>query len=98
MQFVEESPSSSIQLRHDQILKLEEEREKARIIHAKHQQIIKSSFDSTSSSSKQLQVGDLVLKWDKAHEDKGKHTKFQKNLARTISNQRADRPFYFHIT
>eukprot|EP00253_Pinus_taeda_P002787 PITA_02787 len=78
VQFIEENPSSSIQLRHDQILKLEEEREKARIIHAKHQQIIKSSFDSTSSSSKQLQVGDLVLKWDKAHEDKGKHTKFQK--------------------
>jgi hypothetical protein len=78
VQFIEESPSSSIQLRHDQILKLEEEREKARIIHAKHQQIIKSSFDTTSTSSKQLQVGDLVLKWDKAHEDKGKHTKFQK--------------------
>ena len=78
MQFIEESPSSSIQLRHDQILKLEEEREKARIIYAKHQQIIKSSFDTTSTGSKPLQVGDLVLKWDKAHEDKGKHTKFQK--------------------
>ena len=36
VQFVEESPSSSIQLRYDQILKLEEEREKSRIIHAKH--------------------------------------------------------------
>ena len=23
-------------------------------------------------------MGDLVLKWDKAHEEKGKHTKFQK--------------------
>eukprot|EP00253_Pinus_taeda_P009377 PITA_09377 len=78
VQFIEESPSSSLQLRHDQILKLEEEREKAKIIHAKHQQIIKSSFDSISSGSKQFQVGDLVLKWDKAHEDKGKHTKFQK--------------------
>eukprot|EP00253_Pinus_taeda_P022331 PITA_22331 len=78
VQFIEESPSSSIQLRHDQILKLEEEREKAKISHAKHQHIIQLSFDSTSSSSKQLQVGDLVLKWDKAHEDKGKHTKFQK--------------------
>jgi len=22
-------------------------------------------------------VGDLVLKWDKSHEEKGKHTKFQ---------------------
>eukprot|EP00253_Pinus_taeda_P036378 PITA_36378 len=78
VQFIEESPYSSLQLRHDQILKLEEEREKAKIIHAKHQQIIKSSFDSLSSGSKQFQVGDLVLKWDKAHEDKGKHTKFQK--------------------
>ena len=27
---------------------------------------------------KNFQMGDLVLKWDKAHEDKGKHTKFQK--------------------
>ena len=36
VQFIEESPSSSIQLRHDQILKLEEEREKAKDIHAKH--------------------------------------------------------------
>eukprot|EP00253_Pinus_taeda_P028458 PITA_28458 len=78
VQFIEERPSSSIQLRHDQILKLEEEREKAKITHDKHQQIIKLSFDLASSSSKQLQVGDLVLKWDKAHEDKGKHTKFQK--------------------
>ena len=25
-----------------------------------------------------MQIGDLVLKWDKAHEDKSKHTKFQK--------------------
>jgi hypothetical protein len=26
---------------------------------------------------KDFQIGDLVLKWDKAHEEKGKHTKFQ---------------------
>eukprot|EP00253_Pinus_taeda_P009102 PITA_09102 len=77
VQFIEETPSS-LQLRHDQILKLEEEREKSKTIHAKHQQIIKASFDSTSFGSKKFQVGDLVLKWDKAHEEKGKHTKFQK--------------------
>eukprot|EP00253_Pinus_taeda_P008509 PITA_08509 len=52
VQFIEERSSSSIQLRHDQILKLEEEREKAKITHDKHQQIIKLSFDSASSSSK----------------------------------------------
>eukprot|EP00253_Pinus_taeda_P030347 PITA_30347 len=45
VQFIEERPSSSIQLRHDQILKLEEEREKAKITHDKHQQIINLSFD-----------------------------------------------------
>eukprot|EP00253_Pinus_taeda_P014621 PITA_14621 len=78
VQCIEENPSSSIQLRHNQIRKLEEEREKARTTHAKHQQIIKSSFDTASFGPKILQVGDLVLKWDKAHEDKGKHTKFQK--------------------
>eukprot|EP00253_Pinus_taeda_P031966 PITA_31966 len=78
VQFIEENPSSSLQLRHEQILKLEEEREKAKIIHAKHQQIIKTSFYSISSGSKQFQVGALVMKWDKDHEDKGKHTKFQK--------------------
>eukprot|EP00253_Pinus_taeda_P010259 PITA_10259 len=78
VQFIEENTSSSLEFRHDQILKLEEEREKAKIIHVKHQQIIKSSFHSISCGSKQFQVGDLALKWDKAHEDKGNHTKFQK--------------------
>ena len=29
-------------------------------------------------SRKDFQMGDLVLKWDKAHEEKGKHTKFQR--------------------
>ena len=66
------------QLRFDQILKLEEDREKEKNVHAKHQQLIKSSFDSNSTRSKTLQIGDLVMKWDKAHKDKGKHTKFQK--------------------
>ena len=29
-------------------------------------------------SIKDVQIGDLVLKWDKAHEEKDKHTKFQR--------------------
>jgi len=78
VQFIEEIPSSSIQLRFDQILKLDQEREKAKITHSKHQQIIKSSFDASSIGPKSLQTSDLILKWDKAHEDEGKHTKFQK--------------------
>ena len=36
VQFIEENTSSSIQVRYDQILKLEEDRDKAKIIHEKH--------------------------------------------------------------
>ena len=78
VQFIDEKPSSSLQLRQDRILKLEEEREKAKQTHIHHQQVLKASFDLTSVSSKYFQIGDLVLKWDKAPEEKGKHTKFQK--------------------
>ena len=78
VQFIEESPSSSIQLRHDQILKLEEEREKTKLTHTRHQQMVKASSDASSITQIYFHVGGLVLKWDKAHEDKVKHTKFQK--------------------
>ena len=43
-----------------------------------HQQRIKRWFDKHVVGDKQFQVGDLVLKWDKASEAKGKHSKFQK--------------------
>lgn len=78
VQFIEENPSSSIQLRHNQILKLEEEREKSPTTHVRHQKIIISSFHTIFTGPKLSQVGYFVLKWDKAHEDKGKHTKIQK--------------------
>ena len=77
IQFIEETPSSSMQVRQSQILKLEEEREKAKIRHAHHQQLVKASFDANFVSSKSFQLEDLVLKWDKSHEEKGNHTKFQ---------------------
>ena len=38
---------------------------------------MKRWFDHKKSASRNLEVGDLVLKWDKEHEDRGKHTKFQ---------------------
>jgi hypothetical protein len=38
-----------MQLRMSQILKLEEERDKAKITHAHHQQLVKSSFDANFS-------------------------------------------------
>ena len=60
------------------LLKLEEERDRPKQHFIKHQQIVKSWFDQSSSSNREFQVGDLVLKWEKSHEEKGDHTKFQK--------------------
>jgi hypothetical protein len=40
--------------------------------------IIKKWFDNRVISKIYFEFGDLVLKWDKAHEEKGKHSKFQK--------------------
>eukprot|EP00253_Pinus_taeda_P002510 PITA_02510 len=77
VQFIEETPSSSLQLRQLQILKLEEKQEQAKITHVHHQALVKASFDSNMVSMKDFQIGDLVLKWDKAHEEKGKNSKFQ---------------------
>lgn len=75
---IEKQPCSSLQLRLSQILKLEEESEKANQNYVIHQKIVKPWFDNSSIHNKTFQVGDLVLKWDKTHKDKGKHTKFQK--------------------
>jgi len=38
---------------------------------------VKSRFDTSSSSNRNFDVGNLVLKWEKVHEGKGEHTKFQ---------------------
>ena len=37
---------------------------------------MKSWFDQSFSPNREFQMGDLVLKWDKVHEEKGDHTKF----------------------
>eukprot|EP00253_Pinus_taeda_P016674 PITA_16674 len=77
VQFIDKTPTSSLQLKQLQILKLEEQREQAKITHAHHQELVKASFDSNMVSRKDFQIGDLVLKWDNADEEKGKHSKFQ---------------------
>ena len=56
---------------------LEEKREKARLKFLAHQQIVKRWFDKHKAKEKDFEVGDLVLKWDKETEPKGKHSKFQ---------------------
>jgi hypothetical protein len=58
-------------------MKLEEVRAQAKRKLDQHQLVFKSWFDSNSSSDRNLKVGDLILKWDKPHEGKGEHTKFQ---------------------
>eukprot|EP00253_Pinus_taeda_P025357 PITA_25357 len=77
VQYIDEVRTSSLQLRKMEIIKLEEQREREKKTHAHHQALAKSSFDSNMMTRKDFQMGDLVLKWDKAHEEKGKHTKFQ---------------------
>jgi hypothetical protein len=66
-----------MQHRLNTLLKLEEEREKSKTRLDQHQDLVKHWFEKSSVNSKYFQVGDLVLKWDKANETKGKHTKFQ---------------------
>jgi hypothetical protein len=38
---------------------------------------VKRWFDKHKAKEKAFEVGDLVLKWDKENEPKGKHSKFQ---------------------
>ena len=38
---------------------------------------MKRWFDKHKTGTKEFEVGDLVLKWDHLHHEKGKHTKFQ---------------------
>jgi hypothetical protein len=78
VQSIDEQPCSSLQYRTNQIFKLEEVRDKAKNTFSNHQMIIKKWFDNRVVGNKYFEVGDLVLKWDKAHEEKGKHLKFQK--------------------
>jgi hypothetical protein len=69
-------PSSVIQQRIDTLLMLEEEREKEKSNFVTHQQIVKRWFDKHKVREKNFEVGDLVLKWYRANEPKGKHSKF----------------------
>lgn len=78
VQYIEEKSYSPLQLRMSKILKLEEERDKARQDHSHHQQLVKSLFDESLVNNLFFEITELVLKWDKAREEKGKHTKFQK--------------------
>ena len=58
------------------LLKSEESRSKAQERFKHQQEIMKRWFDKHKAGNKEFEVGDLVLKWDHLHNEKGKHTKF----------------------
>lgn len=70
-------PYLLVQHRMGTLHKLQEERMKAKEKITLHQNHIKRWFDRNSIGITSFSVGDLVLRWDKPYEDKGKHTKFQ---------------------
>jgi hypothetical protein len=76
-QKVQEEDCPPLESRINALLKLEEVRAQAKRKLDQHQLIVKKWFDSNSASDRNFEVGDLVLKWDKPHEGKGEHTKFQ---------------------
>ena len=80
LQFTQSSCGRSLnflQTRIDTLLKIEE-RNKAKEKIYIHQQKIKRWFDKHVVGDKQFQVGDLVLKWVKVSEARGKYSKFKK--------------------
>ena len=66
-----------LQMRICNLLKAEEARSKARERFKQHQEVVKRWFDKHKDGTKDFAMGDLVLKWDHPHDEKGKHTKFQ---------------------
>jgi hypothetical protein len=70
-------PSSILQQIIDTLLMLEEEREKDKSNFIAHQKIVKMWSDKHKDKENNFEVGDLFLKWDRANEPKGKHSKFQ---------------------
>jgi hypothetical protein len=78
-------------------LKLEEVRSQEKKKFDQHQQIVKIWFDSNSSLDRNFEVGDLILKWDKPHEGKGEHTKFQNLWLGPFIIAKKPGPSSFHL-
>ncbi|XP_059070906.1 U-box domain-containing protein 43 [Cryptomeria japonica] len=66
---------NAVEARLSQLLYLEEKRDNAIDNFAKHQEVVKRWFDRRAKV-KTFHISDLVLCWDKAHERKGEHNKF----------------------
>ena len=66
-----------LQIRIYNLLKAEESRFRAKEHFKQQQKVVKRWVDKHKARIKEFEVGDLVLKWDHPHDEKGKHTKFQ---------------------
>ena len=66
-----------LQLRIYNLLKVEESTSRAKEHFKQQQEVVKRWFDKHKSRTKEFEVGDLVLKWNHPHDEKGKHMKFQ---------------------
>ena len=76
----QESIGTDNEILHNRIynlVKAEESRSKAREWFKHQQEVVKRWFDKHKTGKKEFEVGDLVLKWDHPHDEKGKHTEFQ---------------------
>lgn len=66
---------NAVEARLSQLLYLEEKRDNAIDNFAKHQEVVKRWFDRRAKV-KAFHISDIVFCWDKAHERKGEHDKF----------------------
>ena len=86
-----------LQMRIHNLLKVEESRSKAIECFKQQQEVVKRWFDKHKAGTKEFEVGDLVLKWDHPHDEKGKHTNFQQLWIVPFSDCRKDKPLNLQI-
>jgi hypothetical protein len=75
LQEAEEEPNDLTRRIHD-LVQLQQDREQLLDRTELHQQMIKRNFDKKTKSDI-FKAGDMVLKWDAARQEKGKHGKFE---------------------
>jgi hypothetical protein len=96
-QKVEEEDCPPLENQINALLKLKEVRTQENQKLDQHQKIVKSWFYTSSSSERNFNLWDLVFKWDKAHENKGEHTKFQNLWLWTFDIYEKLGPSSFHL-
>ena len=69
--------NESIQIKIYNLLKSEDSRSKSKERFKHQQEIVKRWFDKHKAGNKEFELGDVVLKWDHPHDERGKHAKFQ---------------------